>query len=121
MNEIDKIHNKMKRKVSKKYIKKIGAEKFRLLMKMITNFEVRHQGVYKFSIKDYKDFVKRVSESQNVLNMLDLYLLKKDKYCFPSLTLKKSQINFGKVEYSNITIKKIVRKEDSKYYTFKNI
>lgn len=109
--EIKKIQNKIKRKVSKKIIKKIGVNEFRLLNRMITIFESRYAYQFKFSQKQYTDFLNKTSISNNVIKMLSHYLEHKDKYYFPTLTLRIKQIRGGKLEYSNITFKKIERKK----------
>lgn len=114
--EIKKMHNRLKRKVPIKVIEEIGLERFRLITRMVATFESRYRGVFKFSNKDYIDFMVRVSKAPNLLNMLSVYLIKEDVYVYPTLTLKVPQIKGGKVKYDNITFKKLLRKEESKYY-----
>ncbi len=117
LKESKKIRNKLKRKVSLKLIEKIGIEEFRLLSRMITIFESRHGNQFSFSHREYKVFLEKCGNSMQVNRLLNNYLCTPELYCFPTLTLRIPQKNGGKVEIKNITIKKLILKNESKYYS----
>lgn len=115
--EAKKIQRKLKRKIPIKLIEKIGIEEFRLLSRMITIFESRHGNEFSFNQTQYRNFIEKCSKSEKLKAMLNRYLDNKNIYCFPTLTLRKPQNRGGKVEIKNITIKKLLKKEESKYYS----